>query len=272
MLNFIKSFIKDNATLNKIGTNLLYARVAKYQRFLGKQSLELLKGLKGSHKGERCFIIGTGPSLSIEDLELLKGEVTFGTNRIYELFEKTDWRPTFYINQDSDLIRTYSDRIKMVPSVISFLPIDFDELFIGDNYRFFVLRHKEYYPYLAPFSKDISKQVCQGFSVVYGAIQIAVYMGFTEIYLLGVDHNYSISRDAKGRPIREESSSKNYPIGMNEYSNMNNLPRVQESTLAFEKAEKVSRRMGFRVYNATRGGKLEAFERCQLEDIVKINH
>ena len=52
---------------------------------------------------------------------------------------------------------------------------------------------------------------------------------------------------------------------------MENLPRVQESTLAFDTAEKVSRKHNFRIFNATRGGNLESFERCVLEDVIKKN-
>lgn len=114
-------------------------------------------------------------------------------------------------------------------SQLAFIPIEFTEVFLGERYRFFVLRHKDYFPHQAPFSQDISKYVCQGFSVVYGAIQIAAYMGFSEIYLLGVDHNYSLYRDAKGRPIRTSDSRHNYSQGMAEYSNMNNLPRCKKA-------------------------------------------
>ncbi len=267
----IKEIFKNNPFLSKYYYNLLYARVARYQRFLAHQVLAMLLELKGRYQGKRCFIIGTGPSLTISDLELLSNEVTFGTNRIYELFDKTSWRPTFYINQDYDLIRSYPERIKAVRSEISFLPIEFVEVFPGEKYRFFVLKHKVFYPHSAPFSFDISKYVNQGFSVVYGAIQIAAYMGFSEIYLLGVDHNYALSQDAKGHQVRTSNSKHNYSQGMKEYSNLKNLPRVQESTLAFETAEKVSRKKGFRIFNVTRGGKLECFERCDLDEVINKN-
>ena len=34
-----------------------------------------LLSLKNKHKGRRAFIIGTGPSLKLEDLEKLEGEI-----------------------------------------------------------------------------------------------------------------------------------------------------------------------------------------------------
>lgn len=265
----VKSFIKNNSILSRPVFNILNAKIAEKQRKENADILGQLRLLKGKYSGKRCFIIGTGPSLKISDLEMLAHEITFGTNRIYELFDQTEWRPTFYVNQDHDLVCTFEDKIKNINANIVFLPIDYKDKFEGDKYRFFVLKHKEFYPHKAPFSLDISKFLAQGFTVTYGAIQIAIYMGFTELYLLGVDHNYNISRDAKGRPVVQDNTDNSYAKGMNSYVNMSNLPRIEETTIAYETAEKISRSHRVRIYNATRGGKLEAFERVNLEQILE---
>lgn len=115
----------------------------------------------------------------------------------------------------------------------------------------------------------MSKFLGQGYTVTYGAIQMAIYMGFSEIFLLGIDHNYNIIRDAKGRPLKKDDSCSNYPQGMSNYVDMKNLPRIEESTIAYETAEKISRKMGVRIYNATRGGKLDSFERVDFDLIKK---
>lgn len=263
-----KSFILNNQFVSKIVYRYINNRIANRQYRENRELLSKLKCLKGSQVGKRCFIIGTGPSLTVKDLNLLKGEVTFATNRIYELFDKTDWRPTYYVNQDHTLIKTFRDKIKAVDVDLKFLPIDYKDIFEGDSYRFFVLKHKEFYPDPAPFSYDIVKYLAQGFTVTYGAIQIAIYMGFTEIYLLGIDHNYNITRDAQGNPVRSAENSDNYPKGMPDYLNMANLPRVEETTIAYDTAEVISRKLGIRIYNCTRGGKLEAFERKNLETVI----
>lgn len=261
----IKDFIK-NERLQRAAYNYLYAFIAMRQYRQNRDVLKKIRSLKGAFEGKRCFIIGTGPSLTVDDLEKLKNEYTFGTNRIYELFNQTDWRPTFYVNQDAELIKKFSERIKEVPSKYMFLPIDFMDLFNDDRIHYFVLKHKDYYPKKAPFSTDVSKYLSQGFTVTYGAIQIAAYLGFKEMYLIGIDHNYSISRDAKGNVIKNEAEH-NYPKGMKDLINKGNLPRVLETTIAYETAERISRQLKFRIYNATRGGKLEAFERVELDEI-----
>lgn len=246
--------------------NLLYAYYAFRDRKANANEMKKLSALRDVHKGERCFIIGTGPSLRIEDLETLRNEYTFAPNRIFELFNKTDWRPTYYICQDSTIIHNFSEKIRMLSTKNSFLPVNYKAEFKGDHYRFFVLKEQLYYPNSAPFSKDVSKYLGQGYTVTYGAIQMAIYMGFSEIYLLGIDHNYNIIRDAKGRPVKKDVGS-NYVKGMTNF--MQNLPRVEESTIAYETAEKISKKMGVKIYNATRGGKLEAFERIDFDKIMK---
>lgn len=265
----LKKIIKRNTLLSKYAFRWLNYSTAKKQYKANRGILQKNAEFKNVYSGKRCFIIGTGPSLTVSDLELLSGEITFAPNRIYELFDKTSWRPTFYVNQDHNLIQKFGDRIKTVDAKNVFLPVDYKDRFEGEKYRFFVLKHKEFYPHDAPFSTDIVKYLAQGFTVTYGAIQIAAYMGFSEIYLLGIDHNYDITRDAKGKPVKKEQSGTNYAAGMQSYVNMNNLPRIEETTVAYETAEKLSKKLGIKIYNATRGGKLEAFERIQLEKVLE---
>ena len=48
-----------------------------------------------------------------------------------------------------------------------------------------------------------------------------------------------------------------------------NLPRIAESTVAYMTARKFAdKSKHFTVYNATRGGKLEAFPRVNLDDVL----
>ena len=100
-------------------------------------------------------------------------------------------------------------------------------------------------------------------------MQLAAYMGFSEIYLLGVDHNYSIEIDSDGNIIKNDESVKNYFDEAKVSINDINLPKVVEMTRAYLSAERYSRDHGFRIFNATRGGKLEMFERVNFDVIVE---
>ena len=239
------------------------------QYLQNRSTCHQLKKFKNIHRGERCFIIGTGPSLTTEDLELLKDEICFGSNRIFEIYPRTTWRPTYYINQDYPLLKKYVNEINELTPRAVFLPVDVKPSY-GQNplANFFVLRHKEFYPGDAEFSENLHHYMGQGFTVTYGAIQMARYMGFSEVYLLGIDHNYSISQDEHGNLIVNQGV-KDYFQGSTASNIGINLPRVVETTRAYMTARKYAdRQKDFTVYNATRGGKLEAFQRVKLEDVL----
>lgn len=72
----------------------------------------------------------------------------------------------------------------------------------------FHLNPHRYYPYYPGFSDDIAQEISEGFTVTYAEIQMAAYMGFKEIYLLGVDFNYSKILDSSGKVV--ETGSKDY--------------------------------------------------------------
>ena len=239
------------------------------QYLLNRSTCHQMKQFRNIHKGERCFIIGTGPSLTTEDLELLKDEYCFGSNRIFEIYPRTTWRPTYYINQDYPLLKKYVTEINELTPKAVFLPIDVQPSY-GHNplANFFVLRYKSFYPGDADFSEKLHHYMGQGFTVTYGAIQLARYMGFSEVYLLGIDHNYSISLNEKGIPVMNEGV-QDYFRGSKASNKGLDLPRVVESTVAYMTARKYAdRQSDFTVYNATRGGKLEAFQRVRLEDVL----
>ena len=65
-----------------------------------------LSQFRNIHSGKRCFLIGNGPSLRASDLDTLHraGEITFAFNRIYNIFDQTEWRPTYYISQDEKML------------------------------------------------------------------------------------------------------------------------------------------------------------------------
>lgn len=249
--------------------NLKHTLISVRQYLKNRDICNQLKKYKGIHKGERCFIIGTGPSLTVSDLEKLKGEITFASNRIFEIYSQTDWRPTYYMNQDYQLICKFTEEIKSLEVNRKFMPIDAKKHFEGENdISYFVLRHRDYYPKDADFSTKLDKYMGQGFTVTYGAIQMAYYMGFSEVYLLGIDHNYSISLNEKGIPVLNEGA-QDYFKGSKASNKGLNLPRVVESTVAYMTAQKFAKRhKNLNIYNATRGGKLEAFKRVNLEEIL----
>ena len=227
---------------------------------------------KDKHKGERCFIIGNGPSLTAADLTALheKGEVTFGMNRIYNIFPQTQWRPVYYCCEDETIIRDTQKEINAIETKDKFIPIDlkwYHGVDITDAH-WFCLNYNEEKGGKYNFSPNAAKQInCYG-TVTLSCVQLAAYMGFKEIYLIGVDHNFAKIIDADGNVIENKDVKdyfcENYDTDIKEEVTHN----LGQTTLSYMKARKYCDENGIKVFNATRGGKLEVYERVDLDKIL----
>lgn len=230
-----------------------------------------LKKYKDLYSGKRIFLIGNGPSLKVEDLNKLymNGEISMGFNRIYKIFNQTKWRPDFIgMTDPNTIIGVEEDLLKNITVFEGDNNIHCENSKIITHAEIFHLKIDNYYPNYPAFSSDITEGTYRGASVIYDiGLQFAAYMGFTEIYLLGVDHcikgnvtdsmnhfcDHYYTEDDKDRYLRKKLF----------------FPK-EESTKAFEKAEIFSREHGFRIYNATRGGELEVFERVDFDRLFDV--
>lgn len=251
--------------LSKIKVKLLFLVkfINELKLFLSKRQFKKLKNI---YDGKRCFIIGNGPSLKIEDLEKLKGEICFGTHQIFKIFKKTDWRPTYYCAQDFKLIKEsfkQINKLKINKKFIAVVPAWRYKLI--SNATYIKLFLEDFYPSLPKFSTDISKGIYEGYTVTYMCIQIAVYMGFKEIYLLGMDNNYSVTMLPNGEIQKNENIKDHFSLD----DKITNIPQIYKSSLAYKKAKEYADKNGIMIYNATRGGALEVFKRVNFDDIVQ---
>lgn len=228
-----------------------------------------IKTLKNIHLNKRCFIIGNGPSLTAEDLDKLKNEITFAFNRIYYIFDKTDWRPTYYCSEDDKTIFKSKEEINNLKIENKFFPVNFpwDYKIHFKNAKYFIFKFGD--RNVEPkFSEDIVKGIYWGNTVAYTAIQMAVYMGINEIYLLGVDHNFSKMVNDKGEIVIDKTAKDYFTDKYNNDKEDLYIPNIEVSTRAFTAAKKYTEDHNIKIFNATRGGKLEVFERVDLDKII----
>lgn len=258
-----------------IVNNIKKARVPSNEEFKNKKALQKLKG---KYAGQRCFIVGTGPSLTIEDLEKLKGEITFSLNGIYKLFHKTDWRPSFYVNNDIALLHGENkERLESVTECLKnyrfeggvFLSSskydrEFLELCPGQNVYFLnavcdIYQLRQPKPYY--FSKNCSKKVFMHGTTMYVIAQLIRYMGFSEVYFIGTDASYT---DGAFHAYQSNEADQRL------YGHTKNAEQAgMRLQLGFEDLKYYLQEKGnIRVFNATRGGKLEIFPRVELENIL----
>lgn len=227
-------------------------------KFKNGADSEYIRSLKNAFKGQRCFIIGNGPSLTPSDLDKIKNEVSFAANRIYYMFDKTEWRPTFYLCCDKEAIMMNFSSIVDLPVKTKFIEItskkynktnDQSIKYVYHYDKFYLNKWKTSAPFV---SEDPSAMMFPGQTVTFSAMQLAIYMGFSKIYLLGVDHNYATKVDKNGK-VTVDPTVQTYFAGMKD-ANLS-VQFVDVTTEAYKAAkEYCDSHDGVRIFNATRGG------------------
>lgn len=237
-----------------------------------------IKEFKDKYKGKMCFIVGNGPSLRIEDLNKLIGKHCFAANGIYKMFPHTNWRPEFHFSQDAlltqDILLKNIEKIidlEYIFTSVNSKMIDFNEKY--NNIRYMRLYYEEEDSGLPKFSTDCDKMINLSCTVTYSMLQMAVYMGFQTIYLIGMDCTYPYELKEDGTVIRN-NNVKDYGDIIGEL--YKDIPKgikgewaaeTYQHIKGFKAAKKFTEKNNIQIYNATRGGQLEVFERVDFDSL-----
>ncbi len=235
-----------------------------------------LRKLKNSHKGERCFLIGNGPSLTPQDLDLLQNETCFACNMIFEIFDKTKWRPTYYCVYDN----VYSDKLE--EQLHDSLAVTENMFTIPGFYKKLSEKPENMIYIDSIFSEEYSVRgnvlayVKRKATVMTIMAEMAFYLGFKEIYLIGVDN--SDTHGSGGHFYQNETEKVVAARDINRIKRRLSQEKLTSKDIAehtmtrcnsvYEEMKKYADKHGIKMYNATRGGKLEVFERANLDEVV----
>jgi len=247
--------------------------VPKEQQFADTDELSFFYN---RYLGKRCFIIGNGPSLNKNDLSLLRDEYTFAVNSFYYKTRETGFRPTFFVVEDSSVIKENVDEIVAYEAPFKFFPSIYKSLHPKRPGTYFFKLNRGFYEKSSPnyaiprFSTDITQEIFCGQSVTYVNLQLAFFMGFTEVFLIGMDFNYEIPASHKrtGDVLLSDTDDPNH--FHKDYFGKGKTwkdPKLDRVLMNYRMAKLVYECAGRRIYNATIGGKLEAFERVNYDGL-----
>ncbi len=219
--------------------------------------------MRDVHAGQRCFIMGNGPSLRDMDLAPLAAEHTFGLNRIYLAFEHIGFRPTYYASVNRLVLEQCARDITglCMPKFIAWRSRD--SVPFGQRT---VYLHRRAWPH---FSKDPRLGIWEGATVTYVAIQLAYWMGFAEVYLIGVDHSFKTKGEAHKTVVSQGADPDHFDAAYFGKGFRWQLPDLPRSERAYALARTAFEADGRIIANATVGGKLETFERVDFSSLFE---
>ena len=179
--------------------NMLYFAyniIAKIKYFFLKKKIKNILNknleLKDSFHGRRCFIVLNGPSINDHDLTRLENEYVICSNHFYESRLAELIKPNLFCILDSKELVTERGNL-IIREILSKFPegklvLNIKGLNeISGSYKNVYFTYNKHLPYKGHIKNDLNR-MCSGFkTVAFYAINIAIYMGFSELYILGLD-------------------------------------------------------------------------------------
>ena len=237
-----------------------------------RESIQNLRRFKNIHPGERCFIIGNGPSLKNTDLSYLRDEYTFGMNRIYLMFPQLGFPTSYYLSINSLVIEQCAEDILSLPMprFLSWRSREIIDAALGEKDKLpseppLSFLHTTYSG--VKFAQDASGRLWEGATVTYVAMQLAFHMGFQQVILIGVDHSFT----TKGKPNTTVVSGGDDPDHFDSnYFGKGfrwQLPDLDTSEVAYRKARENYSTTKREILDATIGGKLAVFPKVEYQSL-----
>lgn len=266
--------------LDRAGFAIKFRGIPFIERKLGDS--DRLSSLKDKHKGESAFIIGNGPSLKHTDMKHLEGQLTIGVNGVYKSFPDWGFHTNYLLFEDVEQTERHGPNIPKIkgPTKIAAIhnahgiprPWPNDLLFMNAR-----IGEERYWNDIGiQFSEDFGHIVYLGSSIIYVAMQLAFYLGCDPVYLVGVDFDYGDF--AQGNPsgkveVTPENLSKIRSLHhIPDYHRVGDLVGVPNYDLQ-EKAYKIARDRfemhGRSILNATKGGRLNVFDRVDYDRLFE---
>lgn len=242
---------------------------------------------KDRHKGKRAFVVANGPSIKEQDLSFLKNEITYTMSGIWKhpLIDK-GWQPSYYCLADPiffeekegfDSIKVFFENVRRkLEAGIFFVPflakksIEKHKLLEGLNVNYILFNSS-----LSNANNDgveLPKGIPGVQSTAQMAIELAIYMGCSPIYLLGFDHDW-LAKRGMDRHFYHGKTLKNHPKAdgdLNKVPYKVDLEACLMLWQGYETLLKIAKAKNIQIINATAGGFLDVFPRQDYEKIKKV--
>lgn len=265
IINKIKSFF---APWSFFGSYIYFPIKMKLRKMgIGSRYYKQIELIKDKHAGERCFIIATGPSLTLEDVNMIKDEYTIGENSLFKWYDKMGWIPTYYAMTDPNLtsrIINNNENInfdgfakeKCIFSSLNKKQVKCNKaIFVDINWLDHVYNYGKSTRF--KFNPDLKYGIYDYYSITQECIIYAIYMGFKEIYIIGADNNYF----GEKQHFAECHGETDLDYTMAKLTQ-------DANDMGYTYVKTIAEKYGVKIFNATRGGKVKCFDRVNLEEVI----
>jgi len=259
--NIFKEGVK-RTLFNSCRGRVIYDNLSNYlyiHRY--NQCYKKTRKLYNKYKGQRCFLVATGPSINQTNLDVIKDETLAGVNTSF----KTGLDFDIYIVSDRVIWDVYSQRFLDMDTMLFLLYVasrHYLQKYHNDTDNVYTIRGINTTTLPSGFPSDISNGVyVYAHSVVYLSLQILFFLGFQTVYLIGCDCSYSQGHHFDGMKHVKDNRIQ---------QDRNLEDRHWRSVIdGFKICKKIYEQDNREIINCTVGGNLEVFKRRKLEDVIQ---
>lgn len=253
--------------------------------FMNTRKRDICQGnsrFRGIYEGKRCFIVCNGPSINSQNLLPLNDDIVFSVSSGYHHRDYLQISPLYHcvpsitytekFTQD-DAINWFWEMHENIGNAELFLSSQ-EEPLVRNNNLFpgrivhYVYMYGQFNDYRDSIF-DISRAIPGVQSVPIMCLLIAIYMGFKNIYLIGVEHDSFIKGEYKYFFDQTILAGKSGGVtGDDKVTSL--YDELQAAVILWQQyraIKKVAALIGCKIYNATNGGALDEFERVTLENV-----
>lgn len=220
---------------------------------------------KGIHAGKRAVIMGNGPSLKDMDLRFLENEIVFGLNKIYMGFETFGFYPRYFVAVDDLVIAQAYRQIEQV-SCVKFITHRAAGLLKADPLTFHINTD---HALPSRFYHDITEGVREGHTVMHATLQIARYMGFREVVIIGMDHRFK-TKAGPNQVGHMKGPDPNHFTSRYFAGHDWNGPNLEQAEVSYTVARAAYEAEGRRIIDATPNGACTIFEKADYRTLFGL--
>jgi len=245
--------------------------------------VEKNKGLEARHSGERCFILATGPSIKKQNLLPLKNEKCIAVSNFFVHPDFSIIEPEYYCIAPyhhpltEEAWQSWMDElaVNVKKSHLFFGINDLKRNMVGERFSGNPVSFIDFSASpqdVIENGLDLSRRTFPVQSVSIMALQIAIFLGFSDIYLLGCDHDWLLHMYESRHFYDENEHAFTKISGENMEWEESDLELECRSYINLWQQYKILRHIALikeiNIFNATEGGMLDVFKLKQLSDVI----
>lgn len=224
-----------------------------------------LQSLHNRHYDETVVLVANGPSLNCMNLNPLRRTTVIGMNKIFLGFRKFCFYPKYYVAVNAKVIEQSADQISSL-NCVKFLSKRRGALIPENGLTYHIDTERP----PARFCHDISKGVHEGWTVTYAALQIAYFLGFKTVIIIGMDHRFEYQGAPNQACVLDGPDPNHFSSDYFGYGQTWDNPDLERSEESYRIARAEFEKDGRCIIDATVDGACTIFEKGDFNKLFKL--